>query len=668
MRMPEQLQTEATAKTIQRVAPHDPQLASPGPQHGASHSNMLQLQRILGNRCVTRLIQAKRITAEGTITGIQRKLTVGAADDQYEREADHIARQIVNMPDSAVAESSRQRSPLQESQPQTPQVQPHPSLQDAKFSGAPPLPQRQAVSAVSVQRASAGLSEAFDAGDEMESQLDQSKGQGSPLPDAVREYMEPRFGADFQNVRVHTGNNAIQMNRAIGAQAFTHGSDIFFGGGSNPANLELTAHELTHVLQQTGAAEQKNPARKIQRDTCSNSDSDEARFAGQNEGKVFKSGDNPKEPTEVILWNFCVGESQLREQHKLSLKQDTPRWKGLLVGTATSPATRPELRIKIKGTASGSGNKTGNEKIGLERAESLKSFLESEGIPASFITVEGVGSTLPLADETSAENMARNRRVELFFFTPTVTADITGALVAANVKKIAIGPQSAPVPPPSFNKSANMFSRVVFAMTASADVDLVGFGGDSIGFYQLLTGDQRIALYTSEKDGSELLLDYGRCNTVLPCRDVLDATSSFSIDNRSLVLASTSSVSGTVRISDRPGTGFPLRYPDPVQGPFVLSRYFWKMDFDLILGVRSGGLLMPLRSAVWNLAAAEDVDVAKQTTSGMAPVSVHQSFATVTAADKKDEMDNAFAGPTCRLMARSREIVPEERPCRPVES
>ena len=180
--MPAQLQTEATAKTIQRAAPHDPQLASSGPQYGASHSNMLQLQRILGNRCVTRLIQAKRITAEGRITGIQRKLTVGAAGDQYEREADHIARQIVDMPDSAVAESSRQHSPLQESQPQTPQAQPHPSLQNAKFSGAPPLPQSQPTSATSVQRESAGLSEAFDAGDEVESQLSQSKGQGQPAP------------------------------------------------------------------------------------------------------------------------------------------------------------------------------------------------------------------------------------------------------------------------------------------------------------------------------------------------------------------------------------------------------------------------------------------------------------------------------------------------------
>ncbi len=66
--------------------------------------------------------------------------------------------------------------------------------------------------------------------------------------------MEPRFGVDFSHVRVHTGSNAIQMNRDVGAQAFTHGSDIYYGAGSSPTNLELTAHELTHVVQQTGAA------------------------------------------------------------------------------------------------------------------------------------------------------------------------------------------------------------------------------------------------------------------------------------------------------------------------------------------------------------------------------------------------------------------------------
>jgi outer membrane protein OmpA-like peptidoglycan-associated protein len=495
---------------------------------------------------------------------------------------------------------------------------------------------------------------------------------------------EPRVASrGLPPVRLHHGRGShsavLQLQRILGNQRVARmirGENISAGGSicgiqRKPAG-SLADRQYEQEASPAASVTLKNaagPGIAIRRkDTCSDSSSDEARWAGQNEGKIFKSGDNPKEPTEAILWNFCVGESQLREQHRLSLKQDTARWKGLLVGTGNTPGTRPELRIKIKGTASGSGNKAGNEKIALDRAQALKSFLESEGIPGSFITIEGLGSKLPLADETFPENMARNRRVELFFFTPTVTADITGALVAATVNKISMGKPSVGMPPPSFRKSANMFSRVHFAMTASADVELTGFSGDSIGFYQLLTGDQRIGLYTSEKDGSELLLDYGRCNTVLPCRDVLDATSSFSIDDRSLVLANTGSASGTVRISDRPGTGFPMRYPDTVQGPFVLSRYFWKMDFDLILGVRSGSLFMPLQSAAWSLAAAENVDVAKQTTAGMAPISVHQSFAPARAAGKKSEMDKAFASQTCRLMARSREVAPEELPCRPVET
>jgi hypothetical protein len=85
----------------------------------------------------------------------------------------------------------------------------------------------------------------------LESQLNGSKGGGSPLPDEVRAFMEPRFGADFSGVRVHTDGAAVQMNKELGAQAFAHGSDIYYGAGKSPGNDELTAHEMTHVLQQT---------------------------------------------------------------------------------------------------------------------------------------------------------------------------------------------------------------------------------------------------------------------------------------------------------------------------------------------------------------------------------------------------------------------------------
>lgn len=84
----------------------------------------------------------------------------------------------------------------------------------------------------------------------IESRLSSSQGGGSPLPDDVRAFMEPRFGADFSQVRVHTDSEAMQMNRDLNAQAFTHKQDVYFGGGKAPGKDALTAHELTHVVQQ----------------------------------------------------------------------------------------------------------------------------------------------------------------------------------------------------------------------------------------------------------------------------------------------------------------------------------------------------------------------------------------------------------------------------------
>ena len=85
----------------------------------------------------------------------------------------------------------------------------------------------------------------------LEDRLSSSKGGGSPLSNELRSFMEPRFGADFSGVRVHTGSDAMQMNRDVNAQAFAYGSDIYFGAGKAPGKNALTAHELTHVVQQS---------------------------------------------------------------------------------------------------------------------------------------------------------------------------------------------------------------------------------------------------------------------------------------------------------------------------------------------------------------------------------------------------------------------------------
>ena len=88
----------------------------------------------------------------------------------------------------------------------------------------------------------------------VESRLHSSKGGGSPLSGETRGKMESSFGADFSSVRIHNDSSAAEMSSKLNAQAFTHGSDIYFGRGKfdvdSNSGQRLLAHELTHTIQQ----------------------------------------------------------------------------------------------------------------------------------------------------------------------------------------------------------------------------------------------------------------------------------------------------------------------------------------------------------------------------------------------------------------------------------
>ncbi len=105
---------------------------------------------------------------------------------------------------------------------------------------------------------------------DLKQNLEDSKGQGQMLPKKSRKEMEHAFGADFKGVTVHTDSRAIQMNKSLGAQAFTHGEDIYFNSGKyNPDvsnGKRLLAHELTHVVQQNGL---KSSTKKVNGQTHS---------------------------------------------------------------------------------------------------------------------------------------------------------------------------------------------------------------------------------------------------------------------------------------------------------------------------------------------------------------------------------------------------------------
>jgi hypothetical protein len=78
---------------------------------------------------------------------------------------------------------------------------------------------------------------------------------GTPLNAVTLSAMESAFGHDFSQVRVHAGNQADSAARAVGALAYTAGSDVVFAAGQyapgTSRGRRLLAHELAHVVQQS---------------------------------------------------------------------------------------------------------------------------------------------------------------------------------------------------------------------------------------------------------------------------------------------------------------------------------------------------------------------------------------------------------------------------------
>lgn len=213
-------------------------------------------------------------TSAGAAGGglVQTKLAVGSPDDAHEREADAIADQIAGRGAAATAATRAAPDTVQRECAECP------GEAGAKDVARPP---------------GGAATSAGTAGVEL------PKGGGDALSASVRREMEGAFGHDFARVRVHTDARAAQLNRQLGAQAFTHGADIYFDRGTfDPASTQgkhLLAHELAHVVQQTGggtAAIQRAPAEgaKARRDVVFITSSDvgaEARVLAP-EGEVIR--------------------------------------------------------------------------------------------------------------------------------------------------------------------------------------------------------------------------------------------------------------------------------------------------------------------------------------------------------------------------------------------
>ncbi|MBD2766359.1 DUF4157 domain-containing protein [Hymenobacter sp. BT664] len=164
---------------------------------------------------------------------IQTKLTVNQPGDKFEQEADRMADKIMRMPAPAASNERLQRRPDDKLQ----------KKEDDKL-----------------QREAGTGTPAVGAG--TQAAIRQKTTGGHPLSADVRRYMEPRFGADFSQVRIHHDAEAASLSNQLSARAFTYQNHVFFARNQyQPATNEgkqLLAHELTHTIQQ-GHAIQRSP-------------------------------------------------------------------------------------------------------------------------------------------------------------------------------------------------------------------------------------------------------------------------------------------------------------------------------------------------------------------------------------------------------------------------
>lgn len=190
------------------------------------------LQRSYGNAYVQRLLKSR---------AVQAKLTVNPPGDKYEQEADRVAEAVTS---ASTAEVQRQAEEEEE------------EMQMKRAGDQTGLEvQRQEEEEEMIQ--SKAVSRAPEVSEDLEARIKGEEGKGEPIPDTLRASLEPHFGRDFSEARVHTDAEADSMSQQLGARAFTHGNDIFFREGDyRPESDEgkrLLSHEMTHVVQQGGA-------------------------------------------------------------------------------------------------------------------------------------------------------------------------------------------------------------------------------------------------------------------------------------------------------------------------------------------------------------------------------------------------------------------------------
>jgi len=342
-----------------------PTLASPQTRAAAARSTQTRMphEAMPGNQTTLRRLQAK--------------LAVGAVDDPLEHEADAVAAHVMRMPDPArVAQWSPPRI-------------------SRKCAACEEEPVRRKCAACEEEeKLQAKRGDSSIDGEQAPASVDETlRSSGQALDAGLRGFFEPRFGADFSGIRVHSDPVAARSARDVGARAYAVGNHLVFGAGNfapeSPGGRELLAHELTHTVQQ-GAALRREP---------------EAPEAGPAPTPAAAAPADPASAPApatgnraTCLVHFVKGSTEFT---------DAKEFAACMASIKSYLAADPARVVELNGFASEEGTADFNQTLAQKRADTVKGLLVTGGVDAAKLTATGHGP------DTTYAKLEDNRRVEV---------------------------------------------------------------------------------------------------------------------------------------------------------------------------------------------------------------------------------------------------------------
>jgi hypothetical protein len=312
--------SEHQMKEALQKSTHKPRVSAQNTPTTAEGANdeLIRLQRLVGNQAVQRLLANGDVEAPRSNMVIQAKMTVGAADDPYEKEADAVAAQVMAKRDIVQREAEEDELQMKRIQraeeeeelqmKRMPNIQregEEDELQMKRIQRAEEEEELQMKRMPNIQRVGeedelqmkrvdtiqregeedelqmkriqrveeedelqmkriqrvdeekVDMSGSFDVNADVESQISAASGSGQGIPDVHRELFESSMGHDFSGVNIHADAQSDSLNQQLGARAFTTGSDIFFRQGEYNPGSSGGQELLAHELThvvQQGAA------------------------------------------------------------------------------------------------------------------------------------------------------------------------------------------------------------------------------------------------------------------------------------------------------------------------------------------------------------------------------------------------------------------------------